>query len=153
MFQTHLNELQTILQGYFDSDLYPRITNTADRVSVGKLSSIPTTPHINIEYLQRNRQAYATSGMDKLDFSYDVKFILKPSPDLFTNNQPKIKEITDLLNRFSNDFLDKLIKENKYGGVNDVWFYMQQTTDTELKQFDTNTFFINSNLTITNYDN
>jgi hypothetical protein len=153
MFENQLNELQSILQGYFDNGLYSGITNTSDRVSIGKLSNIPTTPHINIEYLQRNRQGYATSGLDKIDFSYDVKFILKPSPDLFTNNQPKIKEITDLLNRFSNDFLDKLIKENKYGGANDAWYFMQQSTDTELKQFDTNTFFINSNLTITNYDN
>ena len=146
----HLDTLQRIFQGYFDNGLYEGIANTKNRVSTGVLTSNFSTPHINIAYQNRRRRRYATSGMDEITTTYQISFLIKPAPSFFLNGNPKINEITKLLNGLSIDFLDKFIKEQK---DNDEWYLVSTNTETELKQYDLGTFFINATLTIIDHDN
>jgi len=144
-----LNKLKTLFQTYFTDGLYVGLTNKSDRVSTGVLKAGFATPHINIEYQNRIREAYATSGMDKIITNFEVHFLLKPSPELFINNEPRLNEITNQLNQFADIFLDKFIKDNKY---DNEWFLMNQTISS-IKQYNSQVFFITVNLNITNYEN
>src|SRR6056297_368563 len=135
MFETQLNKLQTILQGYFDEGLYSGLTNTQNRVSTGKMSRILTTPHINIEYTQTQPQTYGTSGLTQTDNKFSISFVIQPTNDMFDNlGKPEITQITNKLNAFSNTFISRLYQDYRFGDDTEDWHYLQPDGFSDLKQ-------------------
>lgn len=147
MIQDQLEELQTKFQGFFDEGLYPGLTNTQNRVEIGKITSIPRSPFLNIQFDDTERTPWATSNVDKVDNIFNLDFIIKPT--YIINTDDRLKTLTRELNNFLSIFINEFIGRYKDNGEN--YFIARNVGSSELQNFDKNHFYISNKIRLTNY--
>ena len=142
---TQLNKLKEI---FLESGVnYKGFVLEDKNISLGKIPAIPTTPHINIEYVNFQRDTAFTGGGDMTLLNYDVNFIIKPAIPITQENKSNKQYLTDSLNNFSLGYLNYLFDNYRY----DTWFLINQTSQSELMQLDSNNFLITVKLQTINY--
>lgn len=147
MIQDQLEELQTKFQGFFDEGLYPGLTNTQNRVEIGKITSIPRSPLLNIQFDDTERTPWATSNVDKVDNIFNLDFIIKPT--YVINTDDRLKTLTRELNNFLSIFINEFIGRYKDNGEN--YFIARNVGSSELQNFDKNHFYISNKIRLTTY--
>lgn len=147
MINTQLEELKTKFQAFFDGGLYSGLTNTSNRVKSGKITSIPRSPFINIQFETVERTPWATSNVDKVDNVYNLNFIIKPTVQITSDD--RLKQLSNDLNNFSSKFINEFLKNYKWSG--DSWYSALSQGSSEIQVFDKNLFYISNKIILTTY--
>jgi len=148
--QAQLNKFKEI---FLESSIKYQNSVLEDKnISLGQIPAIPNSPHINLNWTSVQRTPEFTGVGDKYLNNYDFAFILRSNPVGNLNADTVLQNITDNLNDFATNYLDYLLDTYRYGTrVNDLWYMITQTEQTEVKKLDKNNFYIVISLQTTNY--
>lgn len=149
MLDTQLLELKNKFQAFFDAGLYTGLINTKNRVETGKITSIPASPFLNIQFNTVKREPWATNNIDVVSVIYNLNFIIKPHNQITTDD--KLKELSNSLDNFSSIFINEFIKQHKFSG--DSYFSALSEGSSDLQLFDKNIFYISNKLILKSYNN